>query len=339
MSIVYFIKRIDAESVWKIYSRIAENVRGKIAIKLHFGESGNRNYLNPDLLKILVKQINPVLVETNVLYLGPRRETSSHLQVAKEHGFDFAPVHILDAEGEYCLPFSGVKHFQEVRLPKGIELYDSFIVYSHFKGHMLSGFGGAIKNVGMGMASIPGKMAQHSSTIPTTKPRLCVNCGLCQEECPGQAISLEPLKIDPDLCIGCGKCIGVCPQKVFSINWGSTTALIFQERLVEYAKMISHGRNMVYINVIGNVSSLCDCDSGAPAPFVKDIGIVASRDMVAIDKASLDLVNTRSAEKDAFARHSRISGNHQLEYASEIGLGSLEYQLIDISENEFDSET
>lgn len=330
MSIVYYIKEISAESVWKIYQKVSESIQGRIGIKLHFGERGNENYLDPELLHILAQKLKATLVETNVLYLGPRRETASHLEVAKEHGFDFAPIDILDAEGEYTSPFEGVKHFKEVRLPSGIDKYDSFIIYSHFKGHIMSGFGGAIKNVGMGMASIPGKMAQHASTIPIVKASACVVCGLCVKECPAGAITLEPVKISKKLCIGCGKCIGVCPQRVFSIPWGSTSLQVFQERLVDYARMISSGRKLIYINVIDKVSRLCDCDKGAPPPFAQKIGIVASIDMLAVDKASLDLVNEHMNEKDVFARQSGVSGNHQLKYALDTGLGSLEYQLITI---------
>ncbi|MDP8210713.1 MAG: DUF362 domain-containing protein [Candidatus Stygibacter australis] len=330
MAIVYYTKEINAESVWKIYQKVSEPIYGKIGIKLHFGERGNMNYLDPQLLHILAKELKASLVETNVLYLGPRRETASHLEVAEEHGFNFAPIDILDAEGEYTLPFMDAKHFKEVRLPSGIDRYDSFIIYSHFKGHIMSGFGGAIKNVGMGMASIPGKMAQHASTIPIVNDSSCVVCGLCVKECPGKAITLEPVKISKELCIGCGKCIGVCPQRLFSIPWGSTSLKVFQERVVDYARMISTGRKMIYINVIDKVSRLCDCDMGAPPPFAEKIGIVASTDMLAADKASLDLVNDHMKEKDTFARYSGVSGNHQLEYALETGLGSIEYQLIEI---------
>jgi len=330
MAIVYYTKEINAGTVWKIYQKVSEPIHGRIGIKLHFGERGNKNFLDPQLLHVLTKELKVSLVETNVLYLGPRRETASHLEVAKEHGFDFAPIDIMDAEGEYTLPFRGVKHFKEVRLPSGIDRYDSFIIYSHFKGHIMSGFGGAIKNVGMGMASIPGKMAQHASTIPIVNASECVVCGLCVNQCPGKAITLEPVRISKELCIGCGKCIGVCPQRVFSIPWESTSLKVFQERVVDYARMISTGRKMIFINVIDKVSRLCDCDKGAPPPFAEKIGIVASTDMLAVDKASLDLVNEHMNEQDAFARYSGVSGNHQLEYALETGLGSMEYQLITI---------
>jgi len=330
MSIVYFTKEISAESVWNIYQKLSETISGRIGIKLHFGERGNQNYLPPHLLHVLAKETKADLVETNVLYLGPRRETETHLEVAKEHGFDFAPVNILDAEGDYIKPMEGVKHYQEVRMPVGIDRYDGFIIYSHFKGHMMSGFGGAIKNVGMGMASIPGKMAQHASTIPGVNAKACVNCGMCVKECPGKAITLEPVIISKSLCIGCGKCIGVCPQGVFSIPWGSTGLKVFQERVVDYARMISTGRKMIYINVIDKVSRLCDCDKSAPPPFAEKIGIIASNDIVAADKASLDLVNKHTGKDDAFAHYSGVSGNHQLEYAEETGLGSMKYQLIEL---------
>ncbi|MCF7911292.1 MAG: DUF362 domain-containing protein [Candidatus Cloacimonetes bacterium] len=330
MAIVYYSKAINAESVWKIYEKIAIEKQGRLAIKLHFGERGNRNYLDPALLYILASRLDAVLVETNVLYLGPRRETATHLSVAKEHGFDFAPLHILDAEGDYSLPYQGLSHFSEVRLPLAIDEYDGYIIYSHFKGHIMTGFGGAIKNVGMGMASIPGKMVQHSSTIPVINAGACVSCGLCKKECPGGAITLEPVVIDPLKCVGCGKCIGVCPQQVFSIPWGSTGLQVFQERLVEYARMISDGRKMVYINVIDKVSRLCDCDKGAPPPFAAKIGIVGGTDMVAVDKASLDLVNRHTGFRDAFLKHTGVSGDYQLEYAERIGLSSREYELIEV---------
>jgi hypothetical protein len=332
MEKVYFSKEISSDSIWSLYQKVAFKEPGKIAVKLHFGEEGNQNFLNPEQLRKLMQNTKASFVETNVLYLGKRRYTDSHLQLAREHGFDFAPIHILDTDGEYTEPRKDCRHFTEVRLPLGIRDYDSFIVYSHFKGHLLSGFGGAIKNVGMGMASIPGKMAQHASTVPTIRKERCVNCGLCRTSCPADAIQLEPVQINAERCIGCGKCIGVCPQRVFNIPWSSTTSSIFQERLVEYARMIAQDRNMVFINVIDNVSALCDCDGGAPVPFLQKVGVMASRDMLAIDKASLDLVNQCTGKKDSFLTFSRTSGQHQIEYAAAIGLGTPDYDLIEDQE-------
>ena len=330
MKKVYFCRKITQESIWNLYRKVAFDSPGKIGVKLHFGESGNTNFLDPSLTKKLMEKSKATFVETNVLYLGKRRYTESHLQLAKEHGFDFAPIHILDAEGDFSEPRSGYRHFDEVRLPLGIKKYGSYVIYSHFKGHIMTGFGGAIKNVGMGMASIPGKMAQHASAIPIVNGKNCVNCGICVQNCPGDAISLEPVEIDEAKCIGCGKCIGVCPEHVFNIPWTSTNNQLFQERLVEYAAMVSEGRKMVYINVIDQVSALCDCDSGAPEPFINRVGVVASTDMLAIDKASLDLVNKYTGLEDSFLTHSRTSGQHQIDYASTIGLGSKDYVLIDV---------
>lgn len=330
MAEVFFCKEISEDSILRLYKKIAPDVFGKTAIKLHFGERGNHHFLPAQLTSRLVEETSAAFVETNVLYLGPRRYTESHIEVAKEHGFDFAPIHILDADGDFSEKREGYRHFDEVRLPAGINDYDHLIIYSHFKGHMMSGFGGAIKNVGMGLASIPGKMAQHASTIPRVKGELCINCGKCVSNCPGDAITLNPVEINENKCIGCGKCIGACPKRVFSIPWMSTDNRVFQERLVEYAKMISEGRNFVYINVIDQVSPLCDCDSNALEPFVNKIGVVASRDILAIDKASYDLVNSATGEQDSFLTYSKTSGNIQLDYGEEICLGDIDYQLIDI---------
>lgn len=339
MEKVYFSREISSESILRLYNMIADEVSGRIGIKLHFGEKGNRYFLPAGLTRDLVKATDADFVETNVLYLGKRRYTQSHIALAKEHGFDFAPIHILDEDGEFSEKREGYKHFSEVRLPAGINDYSSLIIYSHFKGHLMAGFGGAVKNVGMGLASIPGKMAQHASAIPSVNQENCVNCGNCVKSCPGNAITLEPVVISEEKCIGCGKCIGACPQRVFSIPWNSTSNRIFQQRLVEYAKMISENRNFYYINVIDQVSALCDCDSSAPKPFVNNIGVLASRDMLAIDKASFDLVNEATGEKDSFLKHSKTSGRYQLEYGVEIGLGNIDYELIDIDKkiNEYNS--
>lgn len=330
MEDVYFCKDISSQSILRLYKRIASENAGKTGIKLHFGEKGNRYFLPAELTRDLVTYTNSTFLETNVLYLGKRRYTKSHIELAKEHGFDFAPIHILDDDGELTEKRTGYKHFDEVRIPADINDYERIIIYSHFKGHMMAGFGGAIKNVGMGLASIPGKMAQHASAIPGVNDQKCINCGKCVANCPGNAITLDPVVISEEKCIGCGKCIGACPQRVFSIPWSSTSNRMFQERLVEYASMIARDRNFLYINVIDQVSALCDCDSSAPAPFVNKIGVLASKDMLAIDKASLDLVNQATGESDSFLKYSKTSGRRQIEYGTERCLGSIDYKLIDI---------
>ncbi|MBN2829451.1 MAG: DUF362 domain-containing protein [Candidatus Cloacimonetes bacterium] len=327
--VVYFTSDISSKGMMKILEKVKPKVEGKIAIKVHFGEKGNRNFINPELIKELVTNLNAVLIETNVLYVSDRRYTESHKALAREHGFNFASIDIIDDEGETVLQYNG-KHFKEVRTGSHLKNYDTVIVISHFKGHVAQGFGGAIKNVGMGMASIPGKMSMHASAIPQYSNSRCIQCGLCVPNCPVQAITIDPVKIDEKKCIGCASCIGICPEQVFGVPWGSTDGNTFQERVTEYAAGISQHTNMVYINVLNNISAHCDCIGSAPPAFTDDIGILASFDMVAVDKACLDLVNEQTKLSDAFATHSHTSGNHQLDYAEEIGLGSKLYQLIDI---------
>ena len=225
-SIVYFCKDITPENILKLYEALGVKQEGKIGLKVHFGEEGNQNFLNPELLRPLVEKVNPTFVETNVLYVGKRRYTDSHIALAKEHGFTFAPIDILDDEGETEIPAEGLKHYTKVKTGSHFNNYDNYIIYSHFKGHGSAGFGGAIKNVSMGLASPGGKMAMHATNFPTTvDPEACVNCQRCVGQCPAKAITITengPV-IDTTKCIGCAKCIAECPLKIFkpdcAINW------------------------------------------------------------------------------------------------------------------------
>ncbi len=329
---VYYTKDISDESLLKIYQYVKDNVHGKVAIKVHFGEEGNQNFIKPDIMKSLVDTTNGTFVETNVLYVSKRRYTDSHIQLAKDHGFGFAPIDILDVKGTKIIPVD-LKHFKEVKVAAGVDDYDSFIILSHYKGHSAAGFGGAIKNVSMGLASIPGKMALHASTVPVTYPQRCIACGICVDNCPAGAISINPLVIDADKCIGCADCIGICPQRAFGVPWSSTSQPVFQERLCEYAKGMTDSLNMVYINVLANISRICDCSPYAPPPFMEDLGIMASTDIVAIDQACLDLVNKVQKLDDTFLEKSGTSGDTQTDYGESIGLGSKKYILINIDED------
>jgi len=328
---VYFTKEISDEALLRIYQNIKDNVHGKVAIKVHFGEEGNKNFIKPDIMRSLVKETDATFVETNVLYVSKRRYTESHIQLAKDHGFGFAPIDILDEKGIKSIPVY-LKHFKEIKVARGVDDYDSFIILSHYKGHTSAGFGGAIKNVSMGLAAIPGKMALHASNIPTTNPKRCISCGLCVNNCPAGAISINPLVIDSSKCIGCADCIGICPQRAFGVPWSSTSQPIFQERLCEYAKGMCDSLNMVYINVLANISRVCDCSPYAPPPFMEDLGIMASTDIVAIDQACLDMVNKFQEMDDTFLHQSGTSGNTQTDYGQSIGLGNKEYILINIDE-------
>jgi uncharacterized Fe-S center protein len=328
-SVVYFTKEISGEGVLEIYDKIGSDVEGRIAFKTHFGEPGNQNYLKPELSKPLVQKLGATYVETNVLYGGPRGNTEGHIGVAKKHGFGFAPIDILESEGDKRISVDGLKHFDAIVVGNDMENYDWFVIFSHFKGHGLAGFGGAIKNISMGLAPPRGKRAMHASSVPKTRPEKCTKCKICYNQCPANAIELgEIIVLDKYKCIGCGKCASVC--QFDAIFMEKHDAEVFMEKLVEYVKGIDDNYNMVYINVLANISKTCDCASNAPPPFVGDIGIVAGTDIVAVEKASLDLVNKATGHDDTFEHVNHLSGNRQIEYAEKLGLGTSNYRLINI---------
>ncbi len=329
---VYFTEVINAQSLLKIYKYINQEMKGKIGVKVHFGEEGNPNFLNPRLYTELIKETQGTFVETNVLYVSKRRYTNTHIELAKEHGFDFAPIDILDSAGDSIIKFD-TKHFKEIKVGKHFFNYDSYVIVSHFKGHGSAGFGGAIKNVSMGLASIAGKMALHANDVPTTKPEKCIQCGICVKECPGNAITLNPLRIDKNKCIGCAKCIGECPVQAFGVPWGSTNQNDFLEKLVEYALVIMNSKKMVFINVLANISKSCDCSKHAGKPFVRDIGILASTDIVALEQASHDMVDKEMTCDDAFVKVGNPSGKHQIDYAFQLKLGNKKYIIINIDKD------
>lgn len=330
---VYFSRRISPEGVMRVYEKIAPHVHGKVALKVHFGEEGNPNYLKPDLMRELALRTHATLVETNVLYVGKRRYTESHIRLARDHGFTYAPIDILDSEGDVELPVANprIRHYKKVKVGSHMDRYGTFIVFSHFKGHGSAGFGGAIKNVAMGFASVAGKMAQHANDIPTVAPERCVKCMRCVRECPAHAITVDDagVRIDRARCIGCAKCIGECPQRVFGVPRGLDKQ-IFHERLAEYAKVISDRYPMVYITVLANISRGCDCMKSPQKPFMDDVGVLASTDMLAIDAAAHNLVNQAAGREDVFRDQNSVSGKLQLLHGAEIGLGSLQYRLVEV---------
>jgi len=289
------------------------------AIKLHFGEKGNTTFLNPVFAGRVVEEVKkagakPFLTDTNTLYAGERANSIDHIQTALEHGFSYATVKapIIIADGitsKNTIEVEiGKKHFQKVKIASDIYYANSMIVLSHFKGHEMAGFGGAIKNLAMGCASAAGKQQQHSTVKPRVSSK-CVGCTTCIKWCPKQAISIREKKaeIDHDVCIGCGECISSCPSRVISPQW-DTNMDMFIERLTEYALgAVTHKENKIgYINFVMNVTPECDCAGWSDAPLVPDVGILASLDPVAIDKASFDLVNQQAGHQ-----HSKLVCNHQ----------------------------
>lgn len=333
------------------------------AIKIHFGELGGDGYINPVFVRQVVDKIreskaNPFLTDTNTLYTGSRSNAVDHINTATLHGFApgviDAPVIIADGlKGENVKDVKiNKKHFKETKIAGSIVDADSMVVLSHFKGHEMAGFGGAIKNLAMGCANPEGKRDQHSPR-PTVNKDKCVGCQKCIGVCPKEAISLEGKKsfIDKAKCIGCGECMTVCPVKAIEMNT-KEESLMFIEKLTEYAYgAVKDKENKVfYINFVINVTPDCDCVPWSDAPIVPDIGILASKDPVALDKACYDLINKAIALNNNLLRdknkdegnctceghdkfklmRSNTFGEVQLSYGEEIGLGSTDYKLIEI---------
>ena len=328
---VYFTSDISPEGVMKIFEYVKDNVKGDhIGIKVHFGEDGNEYFVPATLVEPLYHALNATLVETNTAYTGRRTVTETHIELARDHGFTFANIDILDSGGTLELPVEGGKHFKTALIGKNLENYSTIIYFTHFKGHGSAGFGGCIKNASMGMATPMGKRLMHKRDFPQCKQELCTSCGLCLQDCPEDAITLDPLEINLNKCIGCGKCITSCPRGAIVRPEDEEQKLIFLEKLVEYAKPAVELVNSVYFNIIINVSPSCDCARNPKEPFISDIGILASTDIVAIEAAAHDLVDQAHQCDDAFLKVNSVSGKHQIEYAEQLGMGTKKYKLIDI---------
>mgnify|MGYP000377270156 CR=1 FL=1 len=331
--------------------------RALVAIKLHFGEKGNTAYIRPIFIRQVVERVrelggNPFLTDTNTLYAGTRSDSVSHIITAIENGFSYsvvrAPIIIADGlrGGSYTEVEINKAIIKTAYVGKDIAEADTLISVAHFKGHELTGFGGTIKNLGMGCASRRGKLEQHSDMAPKVKRKKCVGCGDCVAHCSQQAISLieKKAKIDPEKCIGCGECILICPNKAIDIQWSQDVPL-FQKKMVEYTAAVLQGKKdrAFFLNFLTSISPACDCYGHSDAPIVQDIGILASTDPVAIDQAAADLVNSQAATKgscmasgqqpgeDKFrALYPKIDWTTQLDYAAELGLGSRDYELVSI---------
>ena len=287
---VYFTKEITPESLVKIYNKLEKELNGNVAIKISTGEPGGHNYLKPELIKDLVNLLKGTIVECNTAYAGRRNTAEEHWKAIKEHGFlDIAKVDIMDEEGEIAIPVENGLHLKENYVGKNIENYDSMLVLSHFKGHQMGGFGGALKNMSIGIASSEGKAWIHTAGVTKDLKKLWSN---------------------------------VAPQDHFLESMAEA-----DQSVIKYMK-----EKIVYINVLNNLSIDCDCNSNPTKPCMNDIGITASIDPVAIDKASLDLVYNSEDEgkKDLIKRIESLHGIRTVEHAEELGIGTTEYELINI---------
>ena len=331
--------------------------RSLVAIKLHFGEKGNTAFIRPNFIRQIVEYVKelgafPFLTDANTLYSGSRGNSVSHLNTAIENGFAYSVVNapLIIADGMRGASSAAVRIDQEnVKLAHiGREIIESdmLIGVAHFKGHELSGFGGAIKNLGMGCASRKGKLVLHSDLAPKVKRKKCVGCGDCVKHCAQSAISLKNEKsvIDPETCVGCGECILICPNDAIDVRWNADVSL-FQKKLVEYALAVLKGKKgrFGFMNFLTNISPACDCYGHNDAPIVQDLGIMASTDPVAIDQASADMVNRqRALESSCLSSHKgagedkfrglypEIDWTIQLDYAEKIGLGKRKYEFVTI---------
>jgi uncharacterized Fe-S center protein len=333
------------------------STRNLVAIKIHFGEKGNAAFIRPILIRPIVDTVKdlgaaPFLTDANTLYAGTRGNSISHLITAIENGFAYSVANapLIIADGLRGASFSKVRIDREIvktaYIGKEIVEADVLISVAHFKGHELSGFGGTIKNVGMGCAARKGKLEQHSDLSPKVRKKKCVGCGECVDHCAHKAISLKEGKADinPEKCVGCGECILICPNGAIDVQWNADIPL-FQKKMVEYAWAVLKGKRdkSMFLNFLTNISPACDCYGHNDAPLVPDIGILASRDPVAIDQASVDLVNQqagspgsclttcRAPGEDKFrAVYPKIDWAVQLDHGEQIGLGRREYELVTI---------
>lgn len=289
---VYFTKDLSSESVLRLYELVGKKLEGKIAIKLHSGEDGNQNYLKPEYWKPVIDRIGGTVVECNTAYSGERNYTNKHMQLIRKHGWNrYFTVDLMDAEGpDDVLPIPDGKVIKQNLVGKDMKNYDSMVVLSHFKGHPMGGFGGALKQLSIGCASSAGKANIHSAGKSTDQKT-------CWDDLPEQDVFLEAMA-----------------DAASSV--------------VEFFK-----GNMVFINVMKNLSVDCDCCAVAEDPCMKDIGILASLDPVAIDQACVDLVYKQTSDpgqKHFLERVESRHGIHTVEAAAALGYGSRKYELVEV---------
>lgn len=354
MSKVYFIPVAESDSKkiiqLKLKSLIDQsnilsviNKDDNVAIKLHFGEEGNTGYVKPEFVKVICDQLinlgsKPFIGDTNTLYAGKRVNSSDHTELAKKHGFTYestgAQILIPDDAVESNTTKVNIdeKNIKMASISTPFIETDLMVGVAHFKGHIMTGFGGALKNIGMGCATRQGKLAQHSDLAPTINKDSCVGCGECKKICQPEAISMKNNKalINPSKCVGCASCIAACNYYAINIDWESGAPKI-QEKIIEYTKAaLLSMRKKVFFNFLIKITKECDCLAKDDPRIAPDIGMLASSDPVAIDKASFDLVKTVCGEDVFLKVHPNRDGLKQLEYAQDIGIGNLEYELIKI---------
>ena len=333
------------------------DMEGKfVAIKMHFGELGNISFLRPNYARAVVDVVKelggkPFLTDCNTMYPGSRKNALEHLECAWQNGFTPLTVGcpILIGDGlkgtdDVEVPVNGGEYVKEAKIGRAIMDADIFISLTHFKGHEMTGFGGAIKNIGMGCGSRRGKMEQHAAGKPTVHADQCVGCRQCAKQCAQEAISYgEDRKafIAPSKCVGCGRCIAACNFDAI-YNENSSAVQDLNIKMAEYTKAVVSGRPAFHINLVIDVSPFCDCHAENDAAIVPDVGFFASFDPVALDVACADAVNAQPAISNSLLGEAEQDDDHFhavspttnwkscVEHAEKIGIGTMEYELIEV---------
>lgn len=325
------------------------------AIKIHFGEPGNLAYLRPNYAKVIVDLIKSqggrvFLTDCNTLYVGRRKNALDHLDAAYEDGYNpFATgCHVIIADGlkgtdEELVPING-EYVKEAKIGRAIMDADIIISLNHFKGHEATGFGGAIKNLGMGCGSRAGKMEMHSAGKPNVHQEKCVGCGACSRICAHSAITIADRKasIDHSKCVGCGRCIGVCPMDAVTPPNDESNDIL-NKKIAEYTYAVIKDRPSFHINLVVDVSPCCDCHAENDVPIVPNVGMFASFDPVALDMACADAVNAQPVVSGSVLsemeqhHHDHFTDTHPetnwevaIDHAVKLGIGNKEYELITI---------
>lgn len=353
---VYFIKasrKEEAESIARkaraIYLALGLNERIQaedfVVLKIHFGEKNNTGYIKPLWLtgiidEVLKKSQRAFLSDSNTLYVGNRSNSVDHIRLAWEHGFlpEVVKIPVVIADGLVGREKDEVKvdgqRIRSSRIASAFLHSDVMLCLTHVTGHVQSGVGAAIKNLGMGCASRAGKLDQHSVVHPRVNTRQCRNCGVCLRYCPVEAIvqAENYVMIDDEKCIGCGECLVVCKYGAVKMKWDEDSRRL-QEKMAEYALAVkSHFQDKIcFLNFIIQVTKDCDCMAKNQPAIVEDVGIVGCLDPVAVDRASIDLV-LKTAGRDAFKLGYNIDWSVQLAYGEKIGLGHQKYDLVELKE-------